>query len=139
MYNKAIALIKEFEGCKLEPYLDSAGVLTNGYGNTIGVKPNEAITQETADLDLARNINTAVARIRMYITAELNENQLCALISLVFNLGVAPLKGTMGRLLNVREYDKAATQFSRWVYCKGQILQGLVRRREAERKLFTTI
>ena len=42
-------LIKEFEGCRLEAYLDPAGVPTIGYGHTSGVKMGQVITQNTAD------------------------------------------------------------------------------------------
>lgn len=134
----ATSLIKEFEGCKLEPYQDSGGIWTNGYGNTVGVNPHESITQEQADLDLSRNIKIAIQRIRTYITAPLNQNQLDALTSLVFNLGVAPLKGTLGRLLNARDYHGAAEQFTLWIHCQGKVLQGLVTRRAAEKALFLT-
>lgn len=137
MYDKAIALIKEFEGCKLVPYQDSGGVWTVGFGCTTGVNADtQPITQEQADLYLQRDINTAVQRIRTYITSELSDNQLCALISLVFNLGVAPLKGTLGRLLNAGDKEGTANQFGRWIYCGGLKLDGLARRRQAEKELF---
>jgi GH24 family phage-related lysozyme (muramidase) len=52
--DKGIALIKEFEGCKLTAYQDSIGVWTIGYGWTQPVdgKPIRAgmtIKQETAE------------------------------------------------------------------------------------------
>jgi GH24 family phage-related lysozyme (muramidase) len=52
--DKGIALIKEFEGCKLTAYQDSVGVWTIGYGWTQPVdgKPIRAgmtIKQETAE------------------------------------------------------------------------------------------
>ena len=49
-----IALIKQFEGCRLEAYKDSAGIPTIGYGNTYypdgtKVKIGDKITQQRAE------------------------------------------------------------------------------------------
>jgi len=49
-----VALIKEFEGCKLKAYLCPAKVPTIGYGNTFyangaKVKMGDVITQQQAD------------------------------------------------------------------------------------------
>jgi len=43
------ALIKKFEGCKLEAYLCSAGVPTIAFGRTKNVKLGDTCTQEQAD------------------------------------------------------------------------------------------
>ena len=56
-----LELTKQFEGCKLMPYKDGGGVLSDGYGNTHGVMAGVAITQEQADIDLLRNVQGAVA------------------------------------------------------------------------------
>ena len=42
---EGIDLIKHFEGCELESYLCSAGVLTIGYGTTKNVVDGMKITQ----------------------------------------------------------------------------------------------
>ncbi len=129
-------LIDKFEGCKLTPYQDSGGIWTVGYGHTGSDVTDETITQEQADSWRDQDIATAVRRVRQYITATLNQNQLDALTSLVFNLGVAPLKGTLGRMVNARDYKGAADEFDLWVHCKGKVLLGLVTRREAEKEIF---
>ena len=46
---EGLSLIKKFEGCRLEAYYCSGGVLTIGYSNTGGVKESETITQEEAE------------------------------------------------------------------------------------------
>lgn len=46
---EGIALIKKFEGCKLESYLCAANVPTIGYGSTKGVKMGMNISQEQAE------------------------------------------------------------------------------------------
>lgn len=38
--DKGLALIKEFEGCKLTAYKDIVGVWTIGYGHTRSARPD---------------------------------------------------------------------------------------------------
>ena len=46
---EGIALIKKFEGCKLDAYQCSADVWTIGFGTTKGVKEGDACTQDEAE------------------------------------------------------------------------------------------
>ena len=66
-------LIKEFEAGPLGngqpalmPYLCPAGRLTNGWGNTHGVRPGVTITLAQAEADLARNLDWAEACVERY-------------------------------------------------------------------------
>ena len=43
------SLIKKFEGCKLEAYLDAVNVPTIAYGRTKNVKMGDVCTQEQAE------------------------------------------------------------------------------------------
>lgn len=132
-------LIKTFEGLRLKAYRDSIGVLTIGYGHTgSDIKPNMQISIEQAESLLDEDIAEARSLIKQYITVALNENQLAALTSLVFNLGSAVLKGTLGKMLNNGDYAGASQQFPRWCHAGADILPGLVKRRAAEQKLFNT-
>jgi lysozyme len=71
------------------------------------------------------------------VTVPLNDNQFAALVSFVYNLGAGALQeSTLLGLLNGGNYNGAAEQFSRFVYAGGEVLQGLVTRRNAERALF---
>lgn len=131
--------IKVWEGCKLKTYTDSAGIHTIGFGHIgVDVKPDMQISIQRADALLEEDIGKAKSLITQYITVPLNQNQMSAVISLVFNCGVAPLKGSLGHLLNAGDYDTAALQFERWTHAGGKVLGGLVRRRAAEKKLFLT-
>lgn len=42
---EGLKLIADYEGCRLQPYQCSAGVWTDGIGNTSGVIPGKTITQ----------------------------------------------------------------------------------------------
>ena len=135
--NPAVPIIKEFEGCKLKAYLCPAGVWTIGYGHTDGVKEGDEITQQEADRLLASDVDLFTAGVQRLVTSDINRNQLGALTSFAFNVGLGNLRhSTLLRLVNKGDFVGAANQFSRWNKAGGKVLAGLTRRREAERKLF---
>lgn len=144
--NKAtIDLVKEFEGCKLTAYRDAVGVWTIGYGTTaragLGIIPTAGmtITQAEADQLLADGLNKFADQIRPMITSDLNDNQFGACVSLAYNVGVYGFTHStaLGKI-NDGDYAKAADAILLWNKAGGKVLNGLVRRREAERKLFLT-
>ncbi|MCV5941870.1 lysozyme, partial [Escherichia coli] len=51
-----LKLIADYEGCRLQPYQCSAGVWTDGIGNTSGVVPGRAITERQAAGMLISNV-----------------------------------------------------------------------------------
>ena len=75
--------------------------------------------------------------IKDAVNVDLKQNQFDALVSWVFNLGPANLNAsTMLKVLNNKEYDDVPAQIKRWNKAGGKVLQGLIRRREAEALLF---
>ena len=139
---KGISLIKEFEGCKLNAYQDSVGVWTIGYGWTQPVdgKPIRAgmtIKQETADRLLKTGLVSYESDVSRLVKVGLTQGQFDALVSFTYNLGSRSLStSTLLRKLNAGDYAGAADEFLRWNKAGGKILNGLTRRREAERALF---
>jgi lysozyme len=135
---KGLSLIKRFEGLELEPYADAGGKLTIGYGHLI--KPGEFFTRisEKQAHDLLReDVRVAEAYVKRYVKVALNENQFAALVSLVYNIGPGNFRqSTLLSLLNEGKGDKAAAEFKRWNKVGSRTLDGLVKRRAAERKLF---
>ncbi len=130
-------LTESFESCRLMPYLDSKGVLTNGWGNTHGVVPGQAITQAKADADLMANVQNAVNAVNRLVNVELTQHMFDALVDFTFNAGEGNFaSSTMLRLLNAGDYDGAHDEFKRWDMCGGAHLAGLARRREAEAEEF---
>lgn len=144
--NKAtIDLVKDFEGCKLTAYRDPIGVWTIGYGTTaragLGIIPTAGmtITQAEADQLLADGLNKFADQIRPMIKAGLNDNQFGASVSLAYNIGVHAYSTSSAlKHINAGDYDKAANSILLFNKAGGKVLKGLVRRREAERKLFLT-
>lgn len=140
--DKGIALIKEFEGCKLTAYQDSVGVWTIGYVWTQPVdgKPIRAgmtINQETAERLLKTGLVSYESDVSRLVKVGLTQGQFDALVSFTYNLGARSLStSTLLRKLNAGDYAGAADEFLRWNKAGGKVLNGLTRRREAERALF---
>ncbi|HAS0833207.1 TPA: lysozyme [Enterobacter cloacae] len=139
---KGIALIKQFEGCKLTAYQDSVGVWTIGYGWTKPVdgKPIRAgmtIKQETAERLLKTGLVSYESDVSRLVKVGLTQGQFDALVSFTYNLGARSLStSTLLRKLNAGDYAGAADEFLRWNKAGGKVLKGLTRRREAEHALF---
>ncbi|HBK4842834.1 MULTISPECIES: lysozyme [Enterobacter cloacae complex] len=140
--DKGIALIKQFEGCKLTAYQDSVGVWTIGYGWTQPVdgKPIRAgmtIKQETAERLLKTGLVRYESDVSRLVKVGMTQGQFDALVSFTYNLGARSLStSTLLRKLNAGDYAGAADEFLRWNKAGGKVLNGLTRRREAERALF---
>lgn len=132
-----INLIKHFEGFRAEPYKDGGGVWTIGYGTTHNVSHDTPhVSEEHATQLLAEDLAKAEHQIETFIKVPLNQHQFDALASLTYNCGPNPLKMTLGKLLNHAAYEGAADQFPLWCHDNGRIVEGLVRRRKAERGIF---
>ena len=130
-------LIKKYEGLYLTSYLCPAGVPTIGWGHTFGVKLNRTISVAGAEVLLDHDYQEAEDDVLEVVTVPLTENQLSALTSFVFNLGIGKLIGsTLRKKLNTGDYTGAAEEFDKWVFSKGKKLNGLVKRRAEERQLF---
>lgn len=131
-------LIQQFEGCKLTAYLCPAGVWTIGWGSTgIGVSKGVTWTQAEADERYKKDMGVFKTGVKKLVTVPINNNQLEALTSFAYNLGLGALKGsTLLKYLNAGNYQAAANQFLRWDKAGGKVLSGLTRRRTAERNLF---
>jgi lysozyme len=132
------ALIKKFEGCELQAYQCSANVWTIGYGHTRDVSEGDSCSQEEADTMLAEDLEEFEGYVNDLVQTELSQNQFDALVAWTYNLGPTNLKAsTLLQRLNEGDLADAPHQIRRWNKAGGQVLDGLIRRREAEALLFT--
>ncbi|EPG37711.1 lysozyme [Acinetobacter colistiniresistens] len=137
-----INLITSFEDLKLNAYDDGVGVWTIGFGTTIypnglRVKRGDRCTVEQAKSFFQQNLRRFEATVNQAVNVVINQNQFDALISLTYNIGQSAFKrSTLLKKLNAEDYEGAADQFLVWNRGGGEILRGLVRRRETERALF---
>ena len=130
-------ILKFFEGCKLTAYQDSVGVWTIGYGHTKGVYEGMTITQEEAEQMLLTELEEYEGYVEKYVTVPLTQNQFDALVVWVYNLGPTNFRNsTLLKELNAGNYTAAGQEITRWNKAGGKVLAGLVRRREAEARLF---
>ena len=140
--NKGISLIKQFEGCKLKAYQDSVGVWTIGYGWTQPVDgrkigPGMVIDQATAERLLKCGLVQYEQGVNQLVKVIITQGQFDALVSFAYNLGLRSLStSTLLRKLNAGDKQGAADEFGKWVNAGGVRLNGLVKRRAAERELF---
>ena len=135
--DNGLSLIKKFEGLELKAYKCPADVWTIGYGHTKGVQEGDEWSESHANHMLEVELEEYSEYVNKYVEVELNENQFDALVSWVYNLGPANLKAsTMLKVLNAGEYENVPAQIKRWNKAGGKVLEGLVRRREAEALLF---
>lgn len=158
----AIILIKSYEGIldgdpstvNLDPYLCPAGYWTIGWGHVVldpqgkqikgaenkklaySIYP-EGITMAEAEVLLRDDVRKFTYGVINLVKVPLTNNQLCALISFSFNVGLNALKNsTLLKLINSENFSGVPDQFRRWVKSKGKTLSGLVKRREAEIKVW---
>ena len=135
--DKALDLIRQFEGLRLAAYKCPAGVPTIGYGTTRGVKMGMTVTKDEAEKLLQAEVTPFSDRINKLVKVRRNQNQFDALVSFVYNVGSGAFAdSTMLKLINQNLLDDAANQFIRWNRANGEVLPGLTRRRMAERDLF---
>lgn len=131
-------LIARFEGCRLGAYKCPAGVWTIGYGHTKGVKRGMSITNVQALSYLKSDVLIISTVVAALIKVRVTQNQFDALVSFAFNVGTYNFsESTLLKKINSGlALGSIAAEFGRWVYANGEILTGLVKRREAERELF---
>lgn len=140
---QGLDLIKRFEGFRNKPYLCSAGVPTIGYGSTFYLDKRKVslqdppISEEEATKLLELVANDFAAKVIQMCSVELSQNELDALTSFAYNVGVDALKkSTLLKKLNAGDRKGAGEQFLVWNKAVGKVLPGLAKRREAERELF---
>jgi lysozyme len=138
----ALKLIKRFEGCRLKAYQDGGGVWTVGYGVTsrgtgYDVGPGTVWTQEQADSALEVVLDGFLAGMAWLLTRQPTDNQMAALASLCFNIGIdAFRRSRVLRRYNAFDDAGCADAFLAWKYDNGKVVRGLVWRREVERAVF---
>ena len=134
-----VEMIKEFEGKKQVAYQDPAGVWTIGYGHTKGVEKGQLCIEKTCDRFLREDLEEVEEYIDRLVEVPLTQKQYDALVAWTFNLGPTNLKeSTMLRKLNYGDYESVPEEMRRWNKAGGEVLNGLVRRRDAEANLFSS-
>lgn len=132
-----LALIESFEGCELKAYQDTGGVWTIGFGHTEGVHAGQVITQTQADTFLEEDVQSAETEVARLVEIVLTPDEFSSLVSFEYNTGALAESAGLA-LLNARLFAPAwDDHFCLYIHdANGNSLEGLIRRRAAERALF---
>ena len=134
---ECIDLVKFFEGFEPKAYLCPANVWTIGYGRTKNVKEGDELTELQAERDLLEELDEFAEQVLNTVKISLDQNELDALTSWTYNLGVGNLhSSTLLKKLDSGDKNSDPSEMVRWNKAAGKVLAGLTRRREAEAKLW---
>ena len=131
-----LALIKQFEGLRLQVYEDAAGLPTIGYGHKLlpFESYRDGITEDNALPLLQADVNKVDAAMNaQHLALDLNQNQFDAVADFCFNCGAAALVKLLSHGI-----DQIPAQLPRWVHAGSHELPGMVKRRAEEVELYNT-
>lgn len=142
-------LIKEFEGFVARPASDPIGLPTVGYGHRCQKRGcgevqfpfplSPATATELLRRDIPRYTSCLASSMNSRVT--LNQNQWASLASWTLNIGCDAVRSSsLVRRLNQGQDPNtvAAQELPSWNTAGGRVMPGLVRRRNAEVRLFQT-
>jgi lysozyme len=140
--NQAVELIKKFEKFVDKTYLCSAGKKTIGYGTRLDyhpeIKKNICITEPKAIELLKTDLDKLVTPvIKDNVTIKLKQNQIDALYSLIYNIGMDNfVNSNLLKMLNNKKFNNMKKDWQEFQIADGRVLKGLVKRRQEELSLF---
>ncbi|MBL4833640.1 MAG: lysozyme [Pseudomonas sp.] len=131
----AVSVVAYFEGISFPAYLDPVGIPTICYGHTATAKLGQTKTEAECQALLQQDLGAALDAVDKHLP-NIPPATRAALGSFVYNVGTGNFQSsTLLRKAKAGDLVGACNELPRWVYAKGQKLNGLVRRREAERQL----
>jgi len=145
--DKGLNLIQNFEGFAERIYKCPADYWTIGFGHRVlstemDLYKNKVLSVPEALNLLQIDLKACYSAISKLVLVPLAQGQFDALCSFIFNEGEGKfLNSTMHKMLNRGNYAGASLEFPKWVYARDKtgkkvVLQGLVKRRLAEQRLF---
>lgn len=135
---KGRALIQSFEKLRLKAYKPTPNdVPSIGWGHTKFVCMGDICTETQAEVWLTEDLAEAEACVILALDFQPTQEQFDACVSLCYNIGCAGFRhSSVVKFYNQGDVPRAAAAFMLWDKQHGQVLPGLVRRREAEMNLF---
>ena len=132
------SLIAVHEGYVPGVYQDPVGILTSCYGHTgEELEHGQFFTEQECLAQLAEDLEKFNADL-LYLTKgiELTQGEHAAYLSFIYNVGSGNFRdSTLRKKLYQSDRRGACNELSRWVYSRRIKLNGLVARRESERKI----
>jgi lysozyme len=125
-----------------EGYTDKAvipvpgDVPTIGFGTTEGVKLGDRTTPPAALERALTDVGKYEGALKRCVRVPLHQHEYDAALQLSYNIGAGAFcKSTVVRRWNAGDYAGGCEAFLMWNKVNGRVVQGLVNRRERERKL----
>lgn len=111
--NKLAEDVKQAEGLRFKPYIDTAGKVTVGYGRNL---TDCGLSQPEVDLLFKNDLNAAIRQCwaePFWPHVADNDARARAMVELMFNLGVSKLRGFRKAIaaLIVNDFATAADEF----------------------------
>jgi GH24 family phage-related lysozyme (muramidase) len=144
---QAVAIVKHYEGLRLQAYDDGVGVWTIGYGTTRypngkAVQRGDTITNAEADAYLQNDIQGYTRQLSASVPfwKQMNDNQHAALISFAYNLGAGFFGAagfeTISRDLRNKNWSDVPKALLLYSNPGSNVHAGLLARRTAEGELW---
>lgn len=136
-----LELIKKYEGFSSQAYKCPAGVWTVGWGHTgRDINKDTILTREEAELMLKKDVANLQEQILFLLDDKPSMNELDALTSLVYNVGLGAFKRSrLLKRINLKENGELISK--EWIEfnkVNGKVVKGLLRRRAEEICLYFT-
>ncbi|MCF1740715.1 lysozyme [Paradevosia shaoguanensis] len=132
----ATGFISQWEGRSLRAYQDIVNVWTICDGDTKGVTENQVATPRECDERLARDLRIYEMGIDRCLTAPVPGKVKVSFLELAYNVGVGAFcSSTLVKKANRGDLRGACDELLKWVRAGGRVVQGLINRREASRRL----
>jgi lysozyme len=139
----AIDLIKQFEGYRRESVQLPDGRWMIGYGHTASARAGAVVSEADAEALLLYDLIRVSEAIGPAVFSPLGQNQFDALVCFAFNIGADAFKSSQVlKLVNAGAMLQAAYAIEAWRKSDAgggdSVIDGLVRRRAAEKAMFLT-
>lgn len=139
----ALSLVKSFEGCRRSAARLADGRWTIGYGHTLTAREGAEVSESDAEALLIYDLMNAGALVCDLTFTPLSQNQFDALAAFAFGIGAESFRDSaVVRLVNQGAMLEAAQAMEAWrksdIADESVVVDGLIRRRAAERMLFLT-
>ena len=136
-----LEIIKKYEGFSSQAYRCPAGVWTVGWGHTgRDINKDTILTREEAELMLKKDVANLQEQILFLLDGKPSMNELDALTSLVYNVGLGAFKKSrLLKRINLKDNPElVAKEWIEFNKVNGKVVKGLIRRRAEEISLYFT-
>lgn len=133
--DKALEIIKQYEGLRLEAYRCPSGIWTIGYGHTLNVKEGDTCTLFEAENYLYEDVKSIIKQMDNSIAKKglvFTDCEYNALLSFTYNCGI----GNFNKLVKDRTNTEIGQAILLYNKSNGIALRGLTKRRQTEHELY---